>query len=195
MSLMCFCNQAEARKEALRRNPDYVKYIQNLSTANYFKGEREGSQLWSTLEDKAAALFVEVRREEYAKFSCDACIDSRLHLSDTSRQSFASLVTASVSQATNNLESSAMENEDSDEWLNIDAENLESLLENTMGSRKGATQKDPDSGAMDIAQDYEQETAEDRIANEQAAKLRKLAEKVEEFVEGEGDLEGARFKE
>ncbi|KAG5220678.1 SGT1 protein [Salix suchowensis] len=36
-------------------------------------------------------------------------------------------------------------------------------------------------------------TAEDQLANEQAVKLRSLASKVEEFVEGQGDLEGARF--
>jgi len=36
---------------------------------------------------------------------------------------------------------------------------------------------------------------EDRIAAEQASKLQNLAAKVEEFVEGEGDLEGATFEE
>ena len=39
------------------------------------------------------------------------------------------------------------------------------------------------------------ETDEDRLAKAQAEKLRDLAKKVEEFVEGEGDVEGARFAE
>jgi hypothetical protein len=60
--------QTEARKDALRRNPDYVKYIQNLTSAGYFKAELEGSQLWNILEDKAAAIFVDVRREELVSY-------------------------------------------------------------------------------------------------------------------------------
>lgn len=39
------------------------------------------------------------------------------------------------------------------------------------------------------------EDAEDRYAQEQASKLQELAKKVEGFVEGKGDLEGARFDE
>jgi hypothetical protein len=36
---------------------------------------------------------------------------------------------------------------------------------------------------------------EDRVASEQAARLKDLASKVEQFVEGEGDIEGALFEE
>jgi pyridoxal/pyridoxine/pyridoxamine kinase len=36
---------------------------------------------------------------------------------------------------------------------------------------------------------------EDEAATEQAAQLKKLAEKVDAFVEGEGDLSGAMFEE
>jgi hypothetical protein len=48
----------------LRNNPEYLTYIQNLVSANYFQGEVEGSELWKSLENKAAATFVEVRRSE-----------------------------------------------------------------------------------------------------------------------------------
>ena len=57
--------QAEAQKDALRRDPDYEKYIENLRSANYFRGEIQGSQLWSDLESKAASTYVEIRRAEY----------------------------------------------------------------------------------------------------------------------------------
>jgi hypothetical protein len=36
---------------------------------------------------------------------------------------------------------------------------------------------------------------EDKLVSEQAKKLKDLATKVENFVEGEGDMEGARFEE
>lgn len=70
-SLLSYCPklicsiQAEAKKDALRRNPEYIKYIQNLVSADYFKGEMEGSALWKVYETRAADIFVETRREEY----------------------------------------------------------------------------------------------------------------------------------
>jgi len=69
VSSEAFKSSAQARKDALRRNPDYIKYVQNLQSSGYFKGELEGSQLWNELEDKAAAAFVEARREEYVHSS------------------------------------------------------------------------------------------------------------------------------
>jgi hypothetical protein len=58
--------QAEAKKDALRRSPEYIQYIQNLVSANYFKGEMEGSALWNTFESRAVDIYIEARREEYA---------------------------------------------------------------------------------------------------------------------------------
>lgn len=56
--------QLEARKDALRRNPDYNEYIGRLKSSGYFKGELEGSALWKEQEDKAALVFISSRREE-----------------------------------------------------------------------------------------------------------------------------------
>lgn len=72
--LLIIRTQIEARKDALRRNPEYKKYIQNLVSSGYFKGEIEGSQLWNSLEDKAAEVFVEARREECVAFFNDSFI-------------------------------------------------------------------------------------------------------------------------
>jgi hypothetical protein len=47
---------------------------------------------------------------------------------------------------------------------------------------------------MEVDGDEEQ-SAEDRVASEQASRLKNLATKVEAFVEGKGDLEGATFDE
>lgn len=77
--------------------------------------------------------------------------------------------------------------EDSDEWLNIDAKDFENMLETTMGSSK-------QQHAMDV-DPADAESAEDRLASDQASRLQNLATKVESFVEGEGDLQGARFEE
>ncbi|KAK0465270.1 SGT1 protein-domain-containing protein [Desarmillaria tabescens] len=156
-----------AKKDALRRDPEYVKYIQNLVSAGYFRGEPEGSQLWNSLEDKAAEIFVDVRKQD-----------------DHTRQSFASLVTNAISQARDSVSYVTAE-EDNDEWLTIDAQDFDDLLQ------KSSKTQNPD--AMDV--DKSGEVPEDKIASDQASRLKDLASKVEEFVEGEGDMEGAKFED
>ncbi|KAJ7293224.1 SGT1 protein-domain-containing protein [Mycena rebaudengoi] len=168
-SIEALQSSAEAKKDALRRNPQYTKYIENLMSVDYFRGEVQGSRLWSTLEDKAAATFLDTLRED-----------------DATRPSFATLVSAAISQASDRDVAPTVTVEDSDEWLNVDANDFEHMLETTMGSSK--TQD-----AMQV--DHEGESAEDRLASEQASRLQNLASKVEEFVQGEGDLEGARFQD
>ncbi|KAJ7042600.1 SGT1 protein-domain-containing protein [Mycena alexandri] len=163
-------SSVEAKKDALRRNPQYIKYIQNLISVDYFRGEVDGSQLWGKLEDKAATTFLATQRED-----------------DATRPSFASLVTAAISQIPADGLPSTNVDEDSDQWLNVDAKDFENMLETTMGTSR---QQD----AMEVDPNEEQ-SAEDRLASEQASRLQNLASKVEEFVEGEGDLDGARFED
>lgn len=66
------------------------------------------------------------------------------------------------------------------------------MLEETMGFSKHKTAPTTESDSMDVDKE---ESPEDRLATEQAKKLQNLAAKVEQFVEGEGDMEGARFEE
>ncbi|OSD05949.1 SGT1-domain-containing protein [Trametes coccinea BRFM310] len=159
----------EALKDNLRRNAEYSQYLERLASAGYFKGELQGSQKWSELENQAATAFVAARKED-----------------DASRQSFATAVQAALSQYTDDrgLPSDA---EDSDDWLNVDAADFDAMLEKTMGTDNGK-QRVSDDMDVDAADD-----PEERVAKAQAARLKDLAKKVEEFVEGEGDLEGARF--
>ena len=56
--------QIQARKEALQRDQEYVKYIESIQGAGYFRGEIEGSQLWNELESKALETFLLSRQEE-----------------------------------------------------------------------------------------------------------------------------------
>ncbi|KAJ6604288.1 SGT1 protein-domain-containing protein [Mycena vulgaris] len=162
-------SSVEAKKDALRRNPQYIKYIQNLISVDYFRGEAEGSQLWSKLEDKAASTFLDT-----------------LHEDDATRPSFASLVTAAISRIPAEEMTTAEAYEDSDEWLSVDAKDFENMLETTMGASKRQD-------AMEVDPPNDDESPEDRLASDQASRLQNLATKVEAFVEGKGDLEGARF--
>lgn len=48
---------------------------------------------------------------------------------------------------------------------------------------------------QDTSMEVEEEAEEDEAVTEQAARLKRLAEKVDAFVEGKGDLSGAMFEE
>ncbi|KAI0094564.1 SGT1 protein-domain-containing protein [Irpex rosettiformis] len=148
-----------ARREALRNNPDYRKFISNLQNSGYFKKELEGSKLWTELEDKAAAAFVEAR-----------------HVDDATRPSFSTQVESAITIAGVVFPEQP---EDPDDWLTIDVDNFDALLTKIQGQVTSGTR--------------EAESEETELANEQASHLKSLAQKVEEFVEGEGDIEGARF--
>lgn len=79
--------------------------------------------------------------------------------------------------------------EDDESWLTVDAQDFEAKLEKTFGQANKTSRDD----AMDV--DSPEISEEDRMANDQASRLKDLASKVEQFVEGEGDIEGARFEE
>lgn len=93
-------------------------------------------------------------------------------------------------QAANIPISPTTEDEYADDWLKIDAESFDHMLEKTIGTSKGTGDD-----AVDFNEEDNGETLEDRATQNNAKKLQELAGKVEKFVQGEGDLEGALFEE
>lgn len=77
--------------------------------------------------------------------------------------------------------------EDSDQWLNVSPDDLDAALAEASGLPKVAGPN------MDV--DQTQDLDEEANAEKQAKKLGALAKKVEAFVEGRGELEGAVFEE
>ncbi|KAH6917569.1 SGT1 protein-domain-containing protein [Coprinopsis sp. MPI-PUGE-AT-0042] len=158
-------SSSEAVKDSLRNNPEYLTYIENLATTNYFQGEIEGSAKWKELETKAALTFVEVRRAD-----------------DATRPSFATQVDSAIVQASLDAAFGDVE-EDDDSWLNLDVNDFDAMLSKTMGSKNGKMDVDGDQSMF----------PKDDEETKQAKQLQDLASKVEKFVEGKGDVEGARF--
>lgn len=107
------------------------------------------------------------------------------------------MVNSAISQAPEDF-TPQITDEDSDDWLNIDAENFEELLnaQRTSGQDK-EEDKQSDSNVMDVDETKIESTSTPakRVVPDQASQLRDLASKVEEFIDGEGDVEGARFAE
>ena len=61
--------QDEARKDALRRDPEYVGYIERLKSGGYFGSEVPESNAWKISENKAATAYIESRKEEWVTLS------------------------------------------------------------------------------------------------------------------------------
>lgn len=105
------------------------------------------------------------------------------------------MVNSAISQAPEEF-TPQITDEDSDDWLNIYAENFEELLN---AQRTSGQEKDKQSNlnAMEVDETETESTSTPakRVVPDQASQLRDLASKVEEFIDGEGDVEGARFAE
>lgn len=140
----------------------------------YLKARRPRSLL--TYEEKSESVIV-VKVDLWLIFSSDA-----------KRRSFASQVNTATSEYPS-LPASTLRGEDPDGWLNVDANDFEAMLERTIGAKAKEGPND-----MDV-DNPEAEDSEERLTSEQATRLKDLAAKVEDFVEGEGDLEGAKFDE
>ena len=106
--------------------------------------------------------------------------------SDASRPSFASKVNAAIANAGNLTPS--QDPEDPDDWLTVNADDLDRVLQDNMSHNAPHT-----SHEMDV--DLHSENKEHDTTRAQVAKLRDLAKKVDAFVAGKGDVEGAMFEE
>lgn len=84
--------------------------------------------------------------------------------------------------------------EDSEEWLNVKAEDFDDMLNQKFGKSTQDTNK---SSMMSVDGSADKDIAEqeEHLAKVQTSRLQDLAKKVEDFVEGEGDLSGAVFPE
>ena len=109
------------------------------------------------------------------------------------RPSFASQVDLAISRASD-APSLPDFPPDPDDWLNVDSADFDAMLEGSM-KQKPQESAQSDAGPSGTQASDASTQQEDQLAQEQAARLRNLAQKVEDFVEGKGDLEGAIFSE
>ncbi|KAI6133287.1 SGT1 protein-domain-containing protein [Pisolithus croceorrhizus] len=159
-------SSSEARKDVLHRTPEYRSFISKLVSYGYFHDELEGSQLWRELEDKASEVYVEA-----------------LRTSELSRPSFTTQFNLALSRA-NEAITDDVGPEDSDEWMNVDNSSFDAMLIPSVNN------DEPD--VMNIDSNEEEGN---RLAQKESERLHDLASKVEQFVQGQGDLEGARFED
>ena len=106
--------------------------------------------------------------------------------SSAQRPSFASQVDAAVVAAANiprsTYEVNELTREDSEDWLTVDPDELDGMMMRASGRDRAERPAEGSVKAMDLDDTH-------------AQALSDLAAKVGKFVEGEGDIEGARFNE
>ena len=102
------------------------------------------------------------------------------------RVSFAFLVDSAIESASSapmsTIQTSQSSSEDSDSWLEVAPDELDGMMMRASGRDAPAANGDA-----------EQRPAE--LGEKHGEALQDLAKKVEQFVGGQGDLEGARFEE
>ncbi|KAK8845462.1 hypothetical protein IAR55_006175 [Kwoniella newhampshirensis] len=156
-------------EESLKEDTAYKTFRSNLITAGWFGEETEGSQKWKEREERARKGYQAVKASDVA----------------SQRPSFAFLVDSAVESASDLLlESLAVDPsaaEDSESWLEVSPDELDGMMMRASG-------RNP-------AQIQGKEKAEKKVelGEEHGQALQDLAKKVEEFVGGQGDMQGARF--
>lgn len=106
--------------------------------------------------------------------------------SSAQRPSFASQVDAAIAAAVDvprfTYEANELTQEDSEDWLTVDPDELDGMMMRASGRDRAERANEDSAKPMDLDDTH-------------AQALSDLAAKVGKFVEGEGDIEGARFDE
>ncbi|WWD22408.1 hypothetical protein CI109_106899 [Kwoniella shandongensis] len=152
--------------ESLKDDAEYRKFLDNLKTAGWFGEELEGSQRWKEREEEARKGYQGVKSSDTA----------------SQRPSFAFLVDCAVQSASDlpadSLSVDPSAEEDSESWLEVSPDELDGMMMRASGRAPAETQTTD--GKVELGEEHGQA-------------LQDLAKKVEEFVGGQGDIEGARF--
>ncbi|ORX92838.1 SGT1-domain-containing protein [Basidiobolus meristosporus CBS 931.73] len=100
------------------------KYLEKLKEYNYFQGELEGSLLYRQLEKKAKEQYISILESSSSDIASDSYVQDQIDaIIDTPLPKDSELI--------NN------ESEDDDSWMDVDAQQLEELLNNRAGMNQG----------------------------------------------------------
>jgi hypothetical protein len=168
---------------SMKDKQPYLRYIVALTNAGYFQGETPGSRLYTELENKADKYWEQLatsgssvsRRADDFKRICDTILED--------------------GSSGNTAQSEKTElREDSDDWLYLSPESMEEMLRAKGGDKPTHAPDVGDDVSSTVALD-EDEDEDEKLANVQAKKLQDMADKFGDFMNAEGDLEGALFED
>lgn len=128
----------------------YAAYVAHLTKLGYFRSEKKGSQLYGLLEKQSKEQYLEYKKKEQDQVGKkyvslddldvedeETTFEGSSHVLSTPRQSVKQRIDALLAQysqeALNKLLSVNTHVEDSDDWMNVDPQQLEELLMKRMG--------------------------------------------------------------
>ncbi|KAG2224647.1 hypothetical protein INT45_007892, partial [Circinella minor] len=166
-------------------DPKYKQFLGRLTRLGYFRQERPGSKLYRLLEEQA--------QEQYREMRCD--IDdpetfSGSQLFSDPRKIMNDLLSSYSDQALENLLKENPDIQDSDEWMNVDPEQLEELLNQRMGQVQNNMMADIEREINNNQDDDDNDDGD----GEPNVDLDKMMSQFEKFIEGsKSGLDGVNF--
>lgn len=182
------------------KDQKYKAYVAHLMKLGYFKSERKGSQLYNFLEKQSKEQYLEYKREEMSdtnrkRFVCLDDIDvddvdtfkgSYDILSNGSsnvRQRIDTILSQYSDEALEKLIQSNTDTEDSDDWMNVDPQQLEELLMKRMGNMQES-----------MMADLEKDFGKAKGLEENGMDLEAMMSNLENFVENsKSGIDGVEF--
>ncbi|XP_077586025.1 protein ecdysoneless homolog [Stigmatopora nigra] len=153
-------------------NPQWKGFLQSLKTNGYFKEEMEGSAHYRELMSSAENFF---KQSIASTFSVMSPGDEVLQLLSSC---------GPINIETLKKQEAHLPQEDSDNWLDVSAQDLERMLEERSGSARETSGKDPQSVGSKMAEDGEKE-------EEAACSLVGVSEKMKDFLNAKSSYMGA----
>ncbi|GJN87800.1 hypothetical protein Rhopal_000755-T1 [Rhodotorula paludigena] len=179
----------------------YRAYLKSLAEKGFFEEEVEGSEKWKEKELVAREGWAKAQADR-PKLSFAQRVDDAISRARSRPQPLPSRV---ANPAALTPEAAAVL-EDPEDWLALDEQGLEDLLQARQG-KSGAQLGDSDLESDDASDDEDEEgddkmqggseekikAAEEKKARKAARRLEEMAGKVEDFVQGRGAMDGALF--
>ncbi|KAJ8296593.1 Protein ecdysoneless [Rhodotorula toruloides] len=183
--------------------PRYRAYLKSLAEKSFFEGQVEGSEKWREKEAVAREGWVRAKSDR-PTLSFAQRVDDAIARARSSPNPLPDRIANPVSLT----DEQAAALEDSEDWLSLDEQGLEDILQARQGKGGGLLGDSDLEDSSDDGEDEDemegveggeqsgkskQEKEEERKARKVAKKLEQMAGRVENFVEGRGAASGALF--
>lgn len=173
------------------KDKKYTAYVAHLTKLGYFRSERMGSQLYKLLENQSKEQYLEYKQQDSITGKRFVSLDdidvededifygsSDVLSNGSIRNRIDTLLEQYSDEALEKLLDSNQDREESDDWMNVDPQQLEALLMKRMGHVK-------ESMMQDLEQDFGQENDVD---------LESIMSNLENFVENKkSGVDGVEF--
>ncbi|KAI9260746.1 SGT1 protein-domain-containing protein [Phascolomyces articulosus] len=158
-------------------DPKYKQFLARLTRLGYFRQERPGSKLYRALEQQAQQQYRELRSD-----IDDPETFSGSQLFSNPHQTIDDILSNYSEKSLDELLKANPDIQDSDDWMHVDPQQLEDLLNQRMGQMQSGVMADIE---REINNEQEQEPNVD---------LDKMMSQFEKFIEGsKSGLDGVNF--